>query len=344
MKIKKLFSALALIGVIVGCGDKSIKTPKKEINIYTALETEQIPEYLKGFKEKYPNIKLNVIRDSTGIIISKLLAEKDNPQADVIWGTAATGILSLNKVNLLKEYSPKGIEHINKKFVDQSGTKPKWVGNNAWMNAIVVNKIELKKLGLKEPKSFKDLLNPNYKGLISMPNPNSSGTGFLTVSALIQLMGENKAWEYMKDLHKNIGVYTHSGSKPSKMAAKGESPIGISYDYPGIKLMNQGAPVNVYFPTEGCGWDSEANALINKKIIKKESKLFLDWAISENTMKEYSKSYAIVSRDINVSVPKGFPKNPINKLIENDFNWAATNRDSILHKWENNFGSKTETK
>lgn len=344
MKIRKIFGALALIGIMVGCGEKSTKTPEKELTIYTALENEQIPEYLKGFKEKYPNIKLNIIRDSTGIIISKLLAEKDNPQADVVWGTAATGILSLNKVNLLKEYSPKGLEHINKKFVDQSGKDPKWVGNNAWMTAIVVNKIELKKLGLQEPQSLNDLLNPNYKGLISMPNPNSSGTGFLTVSALIQMMGEEKAWKYMEALHKNIGVYTHSGSKPAKVAAKGEYPIGISYGYPGIKLMNQGAPVNVYFPTEGCGWDSEANALINKKDIKKEAKLFLDWAISEDTMKKYSESYAIVSRDIDVSVPKGFPKDPINKLIENDFDWAANNRDRILHKWEDNFGSKTESK
>ncbi len=212
------------------------------------------------------------------------------------------------------------------------------------MTAITVNTIELEKLGLPHPKSYEDLLNPEYKGLISMPNPASSGTGYLTVSALLQIMGEEKAWEYMNGLHNNIGVYTHSGSKPAKMAASGEYPIGISYGYPGVKQLNDGAPVAVYFPTEGSGWDSEANALINKANIKEEAKVFLDWAISEGVMKQYAKSYGIVSREVDTPPVKGFPSNPMNQLIENDFSWAANNQSDILGKWEGQFGSKTESK
>lgn len=212
------------------------------------------------------------------------------------------------------------------------------------MTAIIVNKIEMEKLGLEEPKNFEDLIKPEYKGLVSMANPASSGTGFLTVSAFIQTFGEEKAWEYMSKLHENIGIYTHSGSKPAKTAATGEFPIGISYGYPGIKLKNEGAPVSVYFPREGSGWDSEANALINKKKIKDAAKIFLDWAISDEAMKMYSKSYAIVSRDIGATPPKGFPENPNAQLIENDFLWAAKNKNSILENWEKRFGIKTESK
>ncbi|MBC2851771.1 putative 2-aminoethylphosphonate ABC transporter substrate-binding protein [Cetobacterium sp. 8H] len=340
---KKIISSLIFTTFLMGCGTNET-SQTKEVTVYTALENEQIPEYLESFKEQYPNIKLNIVRESTGVIVSRILAEKSNPQADVIWGTAATGLLALDEANLLKEYSPKDIEKINPKFKDNTGKDPKWVGNNAWMTAISVNTIEMKKLGLEEPKSFSDLIKPEYKGLISMPSPASSGTGFLTISALVQLLGEEKAWEYMKSLDSNMGVYTHSGSKPAKTAASGEYPIGISYGYPGIKIKNDGAPINVYFPVEGSGWDSEANALINKKDIKDEAKIFLDWAISEDAMKMYAKSYAIVSRDVNVAPPKGFPKNPITQLIANDFSWAATNKDRILKTWETNFGAKTEKK
>lgn len=340
---KKILSSLIFTTLLMGCGANET-SQTKEVTVYTALENEQIPEYLESFKEKHPDIKLNIIRESTGVIVSRILAEKSNPQADVIWGTAATGLLALDEANLLKEYSPKDIEKINPKFKDNTGKDPKWVGNNAWMTAISVNTIEMKKLGLEEPKSFSDLIKPEYKGLISMPSPTSSGTGFLTISALVQLFGEEKAWEYMKNLDTNIGVYTHSGSKPAKTAASGEYPIGISYGYPGIKIKNDGAPINVYFPVEGSGWDSEANALINKKDIKEEAKVFLDWAISEDAMKMYAKSYAIVSRDVNIAPPKGFPQNPITQLIANDFSWAAINKERILKTWETNFGAKTEKK
>ncbi|MGL4403017.1 MAG: putative 2-aminoethylphosphonate ABC transporter substrate-binding protein [Fusobacteriaceae bacterium] len=343
MKIGKLLVGIGMIGVFAGCGNQKIEA-KKELIVYTALENEQIPEYVQSFKSQHPDIKLNIVRESTGVIISRILAEKENPQADLVWGTAATGLLALDKANLLKEYSPKNIDTVDSKFRDNTGKDPKWVGNNAWMTAITVNTLEMKKLGLDEPKNLEDLIKPQYKGLISMPNPASSGTGFLTVSSLFQIMDEKGAWEYMGKLHENIGMYTHSGSKPAKTAAAGEFPIGISYGYPGVKLKNDGAPVNVYFPKEGSGWDSEANALINKKYIKAEAKVFLDWAISDEAMKMYAKSYAVVSRDMGIDPPKGFPQNPNAQLIKNDFAWAAENKGSILKQWEEKFADKTEKK
>ncbi|MGL5904025.1 MAG: extracellular solute-binding protein, partial [Cetobacterium sp.] len=205
---KTIISSLFFLTILSGCGDSKVSNASntKEITVYTALENEQIPQYLASFKEQYPNIKLNIIRESTGVIISRVLAEKNNPVADVIWGTAATGLLALDEANLLKPYSPKGIEEINSKFRDNSNKDPKWVGNNAWMTAITVNTIEMKKLGLEEPKSFADLIKPEYKGLVSMATPTSSGTGFLTVSALLQLFGEEKGWEYIKALDNNIGI------------------------------------------------------------------------------------------------------------------------------------------
>lgn len=340
---KMLFGVVAGSLLFAACGEREAVIEKKSLNVYTALEDEQIPVYLQSFRAEHPEIELNIVRDSTGVVISKILAEKSNPQADVVWGTAATGLLLLDREELLEPYAPAGVERIDTKLKDR-GANPKWVGNNAWMSAFVVNTVELEKLGLPMPESFEDLLKPEYKGLITMSNPASSGTGYLTVSAILQLMGEEKGWEYLNRLHENIGVYVHSGSKPAKDAASGEYVIGISYGYPGVTLKNSGSPVEVIFPTEGSGWDSEANALIKKDNIKEEAKVFLDWAISDEAMREYAKQYAITGVDVGAEVPTGFPENPSDQLIENDFNWAAEHKVEILEGWEARFGGKSASK
>ncbi len=116
------------------------------------------------------------------------------------------------------------------------------------------------KQGLPKPETWKDLLKPVYAGKIVMPNPNSSGTGFLDVAAWLQIFGEKGGWEYMDGLHKNINTYLHSGSKPCKAAGAGEYPIGISFSYPGVVLKNQGAPLEIILPKDGTrlGYGSDA--------------------------------------------------------------------------------------
>ena len=137
--MKKLAAVLLTGLILTGCGAEESKKAVKEINVYTALENEQIPLFLENFKKHYPDIKVNITRDSTGVVITKILAEKDNPQADVVWGTAASGLLMLDNEKLLEPYAPKGIERVNPRFKDSSEV-PVWVGNNAWMETFAVNK------------------------------------------------------------------------------------------------------------------------------------------------------------------------------------------------------------
>ncbi|HGM3506192.1 TPA: extracellular solute-binding protein [Clostridioides difficile] len=235
----------------------------------------------------------------------------------------------------------EGIVEYKSAFKDDKEV-PSWVGIDAWMTGITVNTKELKNKNIPIPSSYEDLIKPEYKGLISMPNPSSSGTGYLTVSALIQIMGEEKAWQYMDKLHENIGVYTQFGSAPATSAASGEYPIGISFGYRGIKLKEEGYPVEVVFPKEGSGWDIEANALVKKDNIKEVSKVFLDWAISKDAMNEYSKNYAVTTISTGNPIPEGFPKKPLEQMIDNDLKSAAKNRENILNKWISKYDGKTE--
>ncbi|MGL4485255.1 MAG: extracellular solute-binding protein [Anaerovoracaceae bacterium] len=355
MKTQKRRVAEVLIGVLIllfsvgmmaGCTSASkddSKLDESTLNVYTALEDDIIADYLETFKEQNPDVTVNITRDSTGIITAKLLAEKDNPQADVVWGTAASSLLVLKSNDMLEAYAPKDVDKVLKEFKG-TDNPPTWVGIDAWETAFLVNKDVLKKKGItKIPKSYEDLLDPMYKGLITMPDPSASGTGLLTVNGLITLMGEDKAWEYLKKLDKNVAVYLQSGSAPAKDTAAGEYGIGISFGY---RCVNSAAEMNglgeVVFPSEGSGWDVEANALIKKDEGTKEiSKKFLDWAISNEALAKYKENYPILSTGAGDSIPEGYTKDPMKQLIPGiDLQWCADNRDKILAEWTKQFSEK----
>ena len=340
-RVFRLFSwSLGVFMILTLAGFSNLYA--KEILVYTALEDDELAIYLKDWEAKHPDIKAKIVRDSTGIVTAKLLAEKDNPQADLIWGVSATSLLVCDQVGMLAGYNPKGIENLKPGFYDMKNKEAHWTGLKAYMTGIVGNTIEMKTKGLKLPQSYAELSDPMYKGHLVMPNPASSGTGFLTVSAILQIMGEEEGWAYLDKLHENIAVYTHSGSKPAKMAGKGEYPIGISFAYRGFKQKSKGEPVVVGFPKEKSGWEVEANGLIKKPKIKPEAKTFLDWAISDDAFKMYVKVYPIIgSKVVPVTVPEGYPEDPSVQLIDNDFDWAARNRAAILKEWTKRYDSKS---
>ncbi len=313
----------------------------ESITVYTALEDDEYPAYLEVFRKQRPDIEVKIVRDSTGIITAKLLAEKDNPQADVVWGLAATGLISAADEGMLEPYAPKRLELVNPIFRDSAAT-PRWVGIKAWETGIIVNTIELKRLGLPMPKDYKDILNPAFKGRITMPNPASSGTGYLTVYAVLLLMGEKAGWDYLDKLHENIMQYTHSGSKPGKMAGQGECVVGISFGYRGLKQKLAGEPVETIWPASGAGWDIEANALMKKPAIKDAAKKFLDFALCEDVMKMYATIYPITSIDSGVPTPEGYPADPMSLIIKNDLDKAAADRDRVLTEWSNRYDGKSE--
>jgi len=322
--------------------DASAKTVLK---VYTALEEEQLPVYKEAFEKANPDIEIEWQRDSTGVITARLLAEKDNRQADVVWGVAATSLMLLDKEGMLDAYKPKGFDQIKDQFKDTRAEGPTWVGMDAWASAICYNKAEGDKLGIPAPTSWADLLKPEYQGHIVMPNPGSSGTGFLTVSSWLQSMGEKGGWDYMDKLHQNINTYLHSGSKPCKSAAAGEYLIGISFAYPGVKLMNEGAPVEVILPKEGIGWDMEATAIMKGTPHAKEAQALADFAATADANALYNESYQVLARkDVAAKVPENYPANEEKLMIKNDFYWAAAHRDEILKEWQKRYGTKDAPK
>jgi len=314
-----------------------------ELTVYTAVEAEDLARYAAAFNEDYPDITINWVRDSTGVITAKLLAERDNPQADVIWGLAATSLLLMKSEDMLEPYAPAGVENLDPKFVDNS-TPPTWTGMDAWVAAICYNTVEGEANGVPAPTSWADLTDPVYAGQIIMPNPNSSGTGFLDVSSWLQMFGEEDGWAYMDGLHANISRYTHSGSAPCKLAAAGETTIGVSFAFRGAKSKAAGAPIEIIVPSEGVGWDMEATAIVAGTANLEAAQTLVDWTVTRKANELYNQGYAVVAYPGVAQPVEYFPEGLVDAMIDNDFEFAANNRGRILEEWASRYDGKSDPK
>ncbi len=336
LKQKLLASLAGLVGLAT-----IAMAQTTELLVYTALETDQMKPYKEAFEKANPGIVIKWVRDSTGVVTAKLLAEKANPQADFVWGLAATSLAVLEDEKMLLAYEPKGYKDLNPAFNDDNKV-PYWVGMDVWGATICFNTVEAAKLNIPKPTSWKDLTKPIYKGQISMPNAASSGTGLLDVTSWLQMFGEKEGWAFMDALHENIGQYTHSGSKPCRQAGAGEFVVGISFEYRAAQVKSTGAPIDMVFPKEGLGWDIETFGIMaNTKKLDAAKKLS-DFAASKEANELYQKSWAIVShKDVHKPNPI-FPANYEQLLVKNDFRWIAKNRDKIINEWVKRYSSKSE--
>lgn len=306
---------------------------KTELTVYTAIENERLADYKNAFEKQYPDIEINWVRDSTGVITAKLLAEKESPKADVVFGVGASSLLILEKDGLLESYKPKGYELLSSKMRDNN-IPPRWVGMDAWATGLCINKYIMKKRNLPYPQTWQDLTNPIYKGLIATPNPASSGSGFMNVTAWIQMWGEKKAWAYQDALNKNIKMYTHSGTKPCSMAAQGEVAIGISSSSFANMLLKHRAPIEVVLPKDGIGWEMEAAAIMKGTKHQQAAEKLLDWVSSEDVAKLGVTFSGITARK-EFMTQEG--KESYNAMIDNDLSWAANNRDKLINQWRNKY-------
>ncbi len=340
--LAKALAVAALFACAAGA-----QAQKTQLLVYTALETDQLKAYQEGFNKSNPDIEIKWVRDSTGVITAKLLAEKANPQADAVMGVAASSLALLKKNDMLIAYAPINLDGIMSQYRDKANP-PFWFGMDVWGAAICFNTVEAAKRGIPKPETWKDLAKPVYKGQIVMPNPASSGTGYFDVIAWLKLFGDDNGkgggWRFMDALHENIAQYTHSGSKPCNMAAAGEYVIGISFEYRANANKAKGAPIDLVFPKEGLGWDLESFAIHKGTKKVDAAKKLADWASSKDAMLLYGKNFAITAQPGIAPPLANVPKDYEERLVKMDFEWAADNRERILAEWNTRYNAKSEPK
>ncbi len=179
-----------------------------------------------------------------------------------------------------------------------------------------------------------------------MANPGSSGTSYNVLATLVQIYGEDEAFEYLRRLNENITQYTRSGSAPGKNASIGEVTVAIGYAHDGVRLVDQGYPLEITFPAEGTGYEVASVSLIKNgpaEELEAAKKLY-DWALGETAAKLYAKMFVVPFVD--VPLAKGaMPISKVNTIVQDD-EWAAANKTRLVEKWNEVIGgeSKTEPK
>ncbi len=335
-------SRLPLVaGLMLALAAGGAAAQKTQLLVYTALETDQLKAYQEGFNKVEPNIEIKWVRDSTGVITAKLLAEKANPQADVVMGVAASSLALLDSNGMLEPYAPKNLAAISAQYRDRKNP-PAWFGMDVWGATVCFNTVEAQKRNIPKPETWQDLTKPVYRGQVVMPNPASSGTGFFDVTAWLTLWGEDGGWKYMDALHQNIAQYTHSGSKPCNMAASGEFVVGISFEYRANANKARGAPIDLVFPKEGLGWDLEAFAIHKGTKKLDAARKLADWASSRDAMLLYGRNFAITAMPGVAQPLPNIPADYEQRLVKMDFAWAANNRERILAEWIKRYDGKSE--
>jgi iron(III) transport system substrate-binding protein len=334
------FGAAALAALAFAAPASAQKT---KLTVYTAIENEQLEPFKKAFEADNPTIELAWVRDSTGVITAKLIAEKDNPRADAIWGLAASSVGLFAGLNMIEPYTPAGASALKPMF--RSGKTPDiWTGMDAFLAVVCFNTAEADKGKKAKPASWADLTKPEYKDSIVMPNPASSGTGYLTIAGWLTIMGEEAGWKFMDGLHQNIAQYLHSGSAPCVQAAKGERLIGIGFDMRGASEKTKGAPIDLIVPKEGLGWEMEASAIMKGTKNLDAAKKLMDWAATKKANEMYGKYYAIVAHPDVKATPPNYPAEGEKAMAKMDVEWMAKNRERILAEWSKRYDGKSAPK
>lgn len=316
---------------------------RTRLQVYSTLEVENIADFKRAFEAENRDIEIVWMRDSTGVLTAKILAEQNAQRGDAIWGLAVTSTMLLKERGLLDPYAPKNLDALKPSFRDPADP-PSYVGMEGWVAAVCLNTVEARKLGLPTPQSWFDLHDPKFKGKITMPHPASSGTGYFHVSAWIQTFGEDKAWAFMDKLHENIAMYVHSGAQPCRLTGAGEFPVGISAEISAAEVRHKGAPVEGLLMKEGGGWEMDTAAILKGTKNLDAARRLMDFAASRKANELYATFVSQVAMPGIVSNIPNYPAGVAESMIKNDFAWASANRARILAEWTRRYEGKAVKK
>ena len=232
-------------------------------------------------KKRFPDKNIIVMYMATGKAAAKIYAEGTRSEIDILVGME-TGYLNKIKSSLADISGISRITYMDGIQVEDNGNL--WVTWERQAGAIIVNRDILQKYGLEAPKTYQDLLKPEYKGLIAMPDPKSSGTGYFFYKSWVNTMGTEDALTYVDQLYGNLKQFTESGSGPIKLLKQGEVAIGLALTFQAINEINEGQPFEVIFPETGSPYSLTGTAIIDTHQDKPGVEEIYDFIVNEFIM------------------------------------------------------------
>ncbi|MGD9941543.1 MAG: ABC transporter substrate-binding protein, partial [Clostridia bacterium] len=251
-------------------------TTPKTVIVYSSVDEGNAKKLLDAFTAD-TGITAQFVHLSTGPALARLKAESANPQADVWMGAPSDNHIIAKNDGLTMPHTGGNFASLDPAFKDPEGY---W--RSFYMNpmAFAINTEILARMGAPMPRSWQDLLNPVYKGQIQMPTPQASGTAYNVVASLVELLGEEGAYDYMKKLGPNIQTYTSSGTAPSKGVSVGQSLIGIQFTPAFFEFIDQGFPLEVVFPSEGVWFEAPGVSIVKGAKNLAAAQALVEWLSS----------------------------------------------------------------
>ncbi len=231
--------------------------------------------------ERSQGVKVNMTLKGSGEAIAQIVAERANPKTDLWFGGTGDPHLQAAEQGLTQEYKSPTLPKLHdwaQKQAAQSGYRTVGIYSGPLGFGYNTELIAKKKLPI--PKTWSDLLKPEYKGEIQSANPASSGTAYTMIATLVQLMGEDQAFDYLKKLHGNIATYTRSGTGPIKAVARGQASISISFVHDGPGEKAQGFPLETITPADGTGAEIGSMSIIKGARNMEAARKFYEWALT----------------------------------------------------------------
>ena len=327
-------AAVALVAALVA----TPAVAQGQLNLYcSSPNTAWCQGMANGF-ERLSGTKVAVIQKATGEMLAQIKAERDNPKGDVWWAGPGDSYLQAAEEGLLDEYRSPNVGQLYdwaQRITEIS--KNRVSGVYGGIIAIGYNTELMAKKKLPVPACWKDLLNPAYKGEVMLGNPNSSGTAYLMLASLVQVFGENEAFRYMLELHRNVNQYARSGIGPMTAVTRGETALGSTVLHGVINEIVRGFPVLPVLPCEGVGYEIGSTAIIKGTRNPDAARRFVDFALSAagQQIGLDVKEYAIPTHR-GVALPPQVPKLTDIKVIDYDFAkyGASAERKRLLERWE----------
>ena len=339
-----VLALLVLLSMAVGLIGCAPVAPKdKEINV---LCTPQ-EEWCQGMKqefEKKTGITVNYVRMSSGEALARIQAEKANPQFDIWWGGPADSFVAAKKEGVLEPYNSPNMKNLldQEKYKDKDNT---WAGIYVGSLGFCTNKDWLKKNpNVKAPTSWDDLLKPEFKGQIMVAHPSTSGTSYTALATILQSMGEEKGWEFIKKYAGQVSQFTKSGAAPAKFVGQGEAAVCIVFSHDTVnEIDNNKMPLELTFPKEGTGYEIGGMGLIKGAKHPNAAKMWFDWALTPEAQAlgpKYKAYQAPTVKGVELSHPELLQV----PLIKYDFQWAGDNKKKIVDKFTNEMAAADKLK
>jgi len=307
------------------------------LTVYCSIIDEQCRAGVAAF-ERATNVKVTMVRKGTGETYAQIRAEAGSPRGDVWWGGPGDPHMQAADEGLLEEYKSPRLAELHPWAVRLAElSKFRTAGIYLGALGIGYNTEVLKKKNIPEPKCWADLLDAKFRDEVQIADPNSSGTAYVMLATLVQLMGEDKGFAYLKSLHRNVNQYTKSGIAPVKSTASGETGVGIAFMHDMVTMRVQGAPIQTIAPCEGTGYEIGAVSLIKGRKNAEAARRFVDWTLSAEAQKIVGVDQNIYSIPSNRAAPvhAQAPKIASIKLIAYDSAkyGSSAERNRLLKKW-----------